>query len=78
MWGVMISSKINEKSYKILTILTKQLWVSKTSLIEQWIDLLERQYIKAKIKSSYKSLWKDQEIIELTEIWLEDFNNSYK
>lgn len=74
---IMISSKIDKKTYDILSELAESMKVSKTAILKEWINIMQKIYIQEQIKKSYSNLWNDLESRELVETGIQDFSSLY-
>jgi hypothetical protein len=57
--------------------LAESMKVSKTAILKEWINIMQKIYIQEQIKKSYSNLWNDLESRELVETGIQDFSSLY-
>lgn len=74
---ITISTRLSEESIKLLDKLARKNQKTKSKIIEDSLKIYYENEMKKNIISSYSNIWKDDESIELTETWVNDFLLSY-
>lgn len=78
MSNITISTRLPIELIKLLNLVSKKTWKSKSKIFEEAFKMYHENEIKKNIINSYSNIAKDKEITNLSWTWLDDFLLSYK